>query len=157
MNLVQEDDGLAFLGFGFSRRPESLPVRGHARFRSIGGPVDAAITGDTTSRGRPDLAEPLRTDGERAGRDVPVGGRGHHVRDRPNFGWGQSMRRRVRTGRPIVTRTRVLQAVARYGIDSATIAGTAGAPAMEHTRAPDPRLAGSGSWLVGRAAARTST
>src|SRR5882672_9134302 len=59
--------------------------------------------------GGPDLAEPLRQDGERAGRHVTVLGRGHHVLDRPNFGWGQSMGRRVRAGRLIVKRTRVLQ------------------------------------------------
>jgi len=39
---------------------------------------------------------------------VPVLERGHHVLDRPDFAWGQSMGRRVRTGRLIVTRTRVL-------------------------------------------------
>ena len=59
--------------------------------------------------GSPNLAEPLRKDGERAGRDVPVLERGHHVLDRPDFSWGQSMGRRVRTGRPIVTCTRLLQ------------------------------------------------
>ena len=59
--------------------------------------------------GGPDRAEPLRQDGERAGRDVPVLERGHHVLDRPDLGWGQSMGRRVRTGRLIVKRTRVLQ------------------------------------------------
>jgi hypothetical protein len=58
--------------------------------------------------GGPDLAEPLRKDGECAGRDVPVLERGHHVLDRPDFKRGQSMGRRVRTGRPIVERTRVL-------------------------------------------------
>ncbi len=62
------------------------------------------------SRGRgPDLAEPLREDRERAGRDVPILGRGHHVPDRPNFERGQSMGRRVRTGRLIGKRTRGLQ------------------------------------------------
>src|SRR6267378_3934726 len=45
--------------------------------------------------GGPDLAEPLRQDGERAGRDVPVLERVHHVLDRPDFKWGQSMGRRV--------------------------------------------------------------
>ena len=60
--------------------------------------------------GSPDLAEPLRKDGERPGRDMPVLERGHHVLDRPDLGWGQSMGRRVRTGRLIVKRTRVLQA-----------------------------------------------
>jgi hypothetical protein len=40
---------------------------------------------------------------------VPVLERGHQVLDRPEFGWGQSMGRRVRTGRLIVKRTRVLQ------------------------------------------------
>jgi hypothetical protein len=60
-------------------------------------------------RGRsPDLAEPLRKDRERAGRDVPVLERGHHVLDRPDLEWGQSMGRRVRTGRLIVKRTREL-------------------------------------------------
>jgi hypothetical protein len=44
----------------------------------------------------------------RAGRDVPVLRRGHHVLDRPDFRGGQSMGRRVRTGRLIVKRTRVL-------------------------------------------------
>ena len=33
---------------------------------------------------------------------------GHHILDCPNLGWGQSMRRRVRTGRLVVKRTRVL-------------------------------------------------
>jgi hypothetical protein len=61
-------------------------------------------------RGRgPDLAEPLRQDGKRAGRDVPVLTRSHHVLDRPDLEWGQSMGRRVRTGRLVVERTRVLQ------------------------------------------------
>ena len=60
-------------------------------------------------RGRgPDLAEALRKDGERPGRDVTVLRRRHHVPDRPDFGWGQSMGRRVRTGRLVVKRTRVL-------------------------------------------------
>ena len=31
-------------------------------------------------------AEPLGEDGERAARDMPVLGRGHHVPDRPDFG-----------------------------------------------------------------------
>ncbi len=56
----------------------------------------------------PRLAEPLRKDGERTGRDMAVLERGHHVLDRPDLGWGQSMGRRVRTGRLIVKRTRVL-------------------------------------------------
>ena len=60
--------------------------------------------------GRPDRAEPLRQDGERPGRDMPVLERGHHVLDRPDLGWGQSMGRRARTGRLIVEGTRVLQA-----------------------------------------------
>ena len=34
--------------------------------------------------------------------------RGHHVRDRADLKWGQSMGRRVWTGRLIVKRTRVL-------------------------------------------------
>jgi hypothetical protein len=37
-------------------------------------------------RGGPVLSEPLRKDSERAGRDVPVLGRGHHVPDRLDFG-----------------------------------------------------------------------
>ena len=40
---------------------------------------------------------------------MPVLERGHHVLDRPDFSWGQSMGRCVRTGRLIVKRTRVLQ------------------------------------------------
>jgi hypothetical protein len=60
--------------------------------------------------GRPDRAEPLRKDGECPGRDMPVFERGHHVLDRPDLGWGQSTGRRVRTGRLIVKRTRVLEA-----------------------------------------------
>ena len=60
--------------------------------------------------GRPDRAEPLRQDGERPGRDMPVFERGHHVLDRQDLGSGQSMGRRVRTGRLIVKRTRVLLA-----------------------------------------------
>ena len=56
---------------------------------------------------------PSRRASERAGRDVTVFGRGHHVLDRPDFEWGQSMGRRVRTGRLIVKRTRVLPASPR--------------------------------------------
>ena len=59
-------------------------------------------------RGRPDPAEPLRENGERAGGDVPVLGRGDHVLDYPDFRWRQPMRRRARTGRLVVKRTRVL-------------------------------------------------
>ena len=59
-------------------------------------------------RGRPDLAEPLREDGERAGGDVPVLGRGDHVLDHPDFRWRQPMRRRAGTGRLIGKRIRVL-------------------------------------------------
>jgi hypothetical protein len=59
--------------------------------------------------GSPDFAEPLRQDGERAGRDVPVLGGGHQILDPPDFEWSQSMGRRVRTGRLIVKRTRGLQ------------------------------------------------
>ena len=59
-------------------------------------------------RGGPDLPEPLREDGERAGRDMTVLRRGHHGLDRPDLGWRQSMRRRARTGRLIVERTRGL-------------------------------------------------
>ena len=36
--------------------------------------------------GGPDRAEPLRKDSERAGRDMPVIGRGHHVPDSQDFG-----------------------------------------------------------------------
>ena len=61
-------------------------------------------------RGRgPDLAEPLRQDGERAGRDVPVLHRSDHLHDRQNFAWSQTMWRRVRAGRLIVKCTGVLQ------------------------------------------------
>jgi hypothetical protein len=58
--------------------------------------------------GRPDRTEPLRKDGECPGRNMPVFDRGHHVLDHPDLGWGQSMGRRVGTGRPIVKRTRAL-------------------------------------------------
>ena len=51
----------------------------------------------------------LGKDGERPGRDMPVLERGHHVLDRPDLGWSQSMGRRARTGRLIVKCTRVLQ------------------------------------------------
>ena len=47
-------------------------------------------------------------------------------------------------------------AVARHGTDSATRAGTAGAPAPAQTLGPDPRRAGSGSWRVRLANARAS-
>jgi len=60
-------------------------------------------------RGCPHFAERLRKDGERAGRDVPVLERGHHVLDRQDLAWSQSMGRRVRAGRLIVQRTRVLK------------------------------------------------
>ena len=61
-------------------------------------------------RGRgPDLAKSLRQHGERADRDVPVIERGHHLLDRADFGWRESMGRRVRTGRLIVQGTRGLQ------------------------------------------------
>ena len=40
----------------------------------------------TRSTGRPDLAEPLHKDSERAGRDMPVLGRSHHVPDCPDLG-----------------------------------------------------------------------
>jgi len=72
-------------------------------------PVELAHETVPSRRRGPDLAEPLRQDGERAGRDVPVFGRGHHVLDRPDFGWGESMGRPERTGRLVVKRTRVLQ------------------------------------------------
>src|SRR5262245_58800395 len=49
-------------------------------------------------RGRcPDLAEPLRQDGERAGRDVPVLERGHHILDGLDLAWSKTTGRRVRT------------------------------------------------------------
>ena len=54
------------------------------------------------------VAEPLREDGERAGRDVPVVRRGHHGLDHPDLSERQSMRRRARTGRLVVERTRRL-------------------------------------------------
>jgi hypothetical protein len=82
--------------------------------------------------GGPDLAEPLRQDGERAGRDAPVLERRHHVLDRPDLGRGESMGGGVRTGRLIVKRMRAA-AVARRGTDLATIAETAGVPATEQT------------------------
>jgi hypothetical protein len=69
--------------------------------------IEGVAPRPTTSRGGPDFAEPLRQDGERAGRDVPVLERGYHVLDRPDFGCGQSMGRRMRTGRLIVKCTRV--------------------------------------------------
>src|SRR5262249_47823649 len=63
-----------------------------------------------TGRGRsPDLAEPLRQDGERAGRSVPVLERGHHVLDGLDLAWSKTTGRRVRTGRLIVKRARMLQ------------------------------------------------
>ena len=47
----------------------------------------------TSGGGRgPDRAEPLGEDGERAGRDVPIVGRGDHVLDRPDLGGRQSRR-----------------------------------------------------------------
>ena len=52
--------------------------------------------------GRQDFAEPLRQDGERPSGNVTVLGRRHHVVDRPDLRWCQSMRRRVRTGQLIV-------------------------------------------------------
>ena len=97
---------------------------------------DEAVPGG--GRG-PDRAEPLRQDGERAGRDVPVLGCGHHVLNCPDLGRGQSMRRRVRTGRLIGKAHTRLAAVARHGTDSATSEGTAGAPALAQTLGPDPR------------------
>jgi hypothetical protein len=62
-----------------------------------------------TLPGSPNLAKSRRKDGERAGRDVPVLDRGHHVLDRPDLGWSESMGRRVRTGRLIIKSARVLQ------------------------------------------------
>ena len=106
---------------------------------------DASRTCRTNSaqvEGGPDRAEPLRQDGERAGRDMPVLGRGHHVLDCPDFGWGQSMGRRVRTGRLIVKRTRVLQP--SPGMEpTRRQSQEPGAPATAQTRWLDPRLAGS--------------
>ena len=61
---------------------------------------DEAVPGG--GRG-PDRAEPLRQEGERAGRDVPVLGCGHHGLNSPDLGPGQSMGRRV----PADTRSRV--------------------------------------------------
>jgi len=42
-------------------------------------------------RGRPNLAEPPRKDGECAGRHVTVLDRSHHVLDRPDLGRRESM------------------------------------------------------------------
>ena len=113
--------------------------------------------------GRPDRAEPLRKDGERPGRDMPVLERGHHVLDCADLGWGQSMGRRVRTGRLIVKRTRVLQA--SPGMES-----TRGQPQepqerlQRHTRtgtihvSQDPNLGASvGQSLVRQRESRAST
>src|SRR5262249_21143884 len=61
-------------------------------------------------RGRcPDLTDALRQNGERAGRDVPVLGRGYHVFDRQHLAWSQTKRRRARTGQLIVKRTCVFE------------------------------------------------
>ena len=95
-----------------------------------------------TRKGRPDPAEPLHKDAERPGRDMPVLERSYHVLDRADLGWGQSMGRRVRTGRLIVKRTRVLQA--SPGMEpTRDNPGTAGVPAAEQTHEHDLRLAGS--------------
>jgi hypothetical protein len=94
-----------------SARVVRRPSFGFAGVLAEPGPPPAELPHEVISgrSRRPDLAEPLRKHGERAGRDVPVRGRGHHVLDRSDFGWGQSMGRRVRTRRPIIKCTRGLQ------------------------------------------------
>src|SRR5262249_3448574 len=62
----------------------------------------------TTWRARPRPCRAAGEDGERGSQDVTICGRGDHVLDRPDFGWGQSVGRRVRTGRLIVKLTHVL-------------------------------------------------
>src|SRR5262245_49581418 len=100
------------------------------------------------------LAEPLRQDGERAGRDVPALGRGHHVLDRQDLGWCQSMGRPVRTGRLIVKCTGVLEPTPGMESTRRQSQGTAGAPATGQTRGRDPPLAGSWFCRARRADAR---
>jgi hypothetical protein len=61
----------------------------------------------------PAVAEPLGEDGERAGRDVTIIGRGDHVLDPPDLREHQSRRRHAGTGRLILKRTGVLKPTPR--------------------------------------------
>ena len=71
-------------------------------------PAKASYEAVPGRRGGPDPPETLREHGERAGWDVPVGRRGHHLFDDSDFSWRQSVRRHPRTGRLVVEGTRVL-------------------------------------------------
>jgi hypothetical protein len=96
---------------------------------------------------RPDLAKPLGEDGDRAGRDMPIGGRGEHVLDRPDLLGPQSMRGCTRTGGLIIER-HAFCCRRQDGTDLVTNAGAAGPLATGGTREPDPWRAGSGASRV---------
>jgi hypothetical protein len=70
------------------------PHLGLRRMHAEPGPSPAILLHEAVpGRGPgPNRAEPLREDGERAGRDETVLGRGHHVLDRLDLGGRQSMR-----------------------------------------------------------------
>ena len=108
------------------RRTAYLPPRRAAFYAFFGVGAHGAV-------GRPRPRDPfiapftLTEDGERAGRDVTVVGRGDRVLNRPDLGPRQSIRRGAATGRLIVGRTR----------------GLAPAPGMEPTRR-NRRTAGNG-------------
>jgi hypothetical protein len=91
------------------------PIFGLAGCHAEPGPAPAVFAHEVIPgrRRRPDRAEPLRQDGERAGWDVPVLDRGHHALDRQDLAWSQTMGRRARTGRLIVKRTCVLKPLPR--------------------------------------------
>ena len=71
----------------FERPPSVSP---DARGAGVGA-SRSAVRGGTRLRARPRPRRAAVQDGDRAGRDVPVLERGHHVLDRPDFSWGQSM------------------------------------------------------------------
>src|SRR5712692_4340246 len=86
------------------------PYLGFRRMHTEPGAAPAVLPYEAVpSGGRgPDRAEPLGEHGERAGRNVPVCGRGDHVLNRLDLGRRQSIRCCAGTAGPIVKRTRVL-------------------------------------------------
>ena len=78
-------------------RREKWRSRPHLRFRRMhaepgASPAVGPYQSVPSRRRRRHAAEPLRKDGERAGRDATVLGRGDHVSDRLDLGGRQAMR-----------------------------------------------------------------
>jgi hypothetical protein len=104
----QADDGGVDVPHLVGSRRAKPDLRFHWMYAEPGA-APAILTDEAVPRGGrgPDRAESLGKNGERAGRDVPIG-RGDHGLDRPDLGGRQSRRRCAGTGRLIVQCTGLL-------------------------------------------------